>query len=193
MTRPKKLLIVGGIIAAVAIMIGAVSIYSFSDYEFWDPRLATVASPDGKRTAYLLWHGAMMGREITLLTSQTSSPEDARWIGVVCCDGMGLTELIWSRDSSLLAARCCADEHIELKGMRSLTHGFDFQSQTRFGPERYAFDETSKTWASRNSQLEKMFTQRGGQQVFMFEGMDPLHARRLTWLEWRRWRARLEK
>lgn len=74
-----------------------------------------------------------------------------------------------------------------------LTHGFDFLSGTRFCPDAHVFfSETPESGVSRNSEIERLFAERGGQRILNISEQPPPF-RSVTWFEWRRWRMRLEE
>jgi hypothetical protein len=198
MTKRRRILFIAAAVALAALAAVAFRFYRFIDYEIEGPQVATFVSPDGTKSAYLLWHGALMGRTLTLLTSQTSSPDDIRWIGSVWADdSLRFRELLWSSDSSLVAARCFVGGYCKLpdgtQAQDLLTHGNDFKSLDRLVPKQDVFDATPEAWISRHSQLEQLFIQKGGQQVCVSEETLFKHMRRLEWSEWRQWRDRLAK
>jgi hypothetical protein len=198
MTKRKKIILTIAIVIIAVIALGAFGVYRFIDYDFESPQIAVFPSPDKNRSAYLIWHGALMGRTLTFLTSQTSSLDDVRWIGSVTADdSLTFQELLWSSDSSLVAARCFVGGYCKLpEGTRDqflLTHGYDFKSLDRLVPTRDVFDATPEAWINRHAQLEHLFTQKGGQQICVSENTLYDHMRRLKWHEWRQWRVRLIK
>ena len=179
-----------------ALALGAFWFYRFIDYDFQSPELATFASPDGTKSAYLLWHGALNGRTLTLLSSQTSSLENILWIGSVDAEGSPrFNELLWSSDSSLVAARCYV--HYKLpKGTKNkflLTHGNDFESLGRLALQRDLSDTSAEALINRDNKLEQLFTKKGGQQSCVSKDNLHNHMRKLKWGQWRQWRARLTK
>lgn len=198
MTKQRRILLIIAAVVLTALALVAFRLYRFIDYEFESPQVATFVSPDGTKSAYLLWHGALMGRTLTFLTSQTSSLDDVRWIGSVTADdSLHFHELLWSSDSSLVAACCFVGGYCKLpEGTKSqylLTHGNDFKSLGRLVPKDDVFDGTPEAWISRHTRLEQLFIQKGGQQICVSEVNLYKHMRKLEWREWRQWRARLAK
>jgi len=192
MTRRKKILL---IIVVTALTLGYFWFYRFFDYDFQNPELATFASPDGTKTAYLLRHGVDRPRILTLLASQTSSLENILWIGNVDDYGSDrFNELLWSSDSSLVAARCYVPYNLPEGTSRFLlTHGYDFDSLSRFALQRDLSDISGEMLINRENKLEQLFTQKGGQQSCVSKDNLHNHMRKLKWGQWRQWRARLTK
>ena len=177
---------------------GAFLCYGFFDYGIDSPDLAIFTSPDGTKSAYLLWHGILMDRTLTFLTSNTSSLDDVIWIGNVDSDDdLKFNELLWSSDNTLVAARCFVTGYNKLpegtKNNLLLTHGYDFESLDRLVPQRRVFKASSEQWISHDNKLKQLFTQKGGQQSIVSK--DNLHnyMRKLKWGQWRQWRERLNK
>lgn len=198
MTKRKKIILTIASVIIAVLALGAFRVYRFIDYDFENPQIAVLSSPDKSKSAYLIWHGALMGRTLTLLTSQTSSFDDGRWIGSVTADdSLTFKELLWSSDSSLVAARCFVGGYCKLpEGTRDqflFTHGYDFKSLDRLVPEHDVFDATPEAWINRHAQLEQLFTQKGGQQICVSEETLCDRMRKLKWHEWRQWRVRLTK
>ena len=198
MAKRRTILLIIAVVVLTALALGAFRFYRFIDYDFESPRLAIFVSPDGAKSAYLLWHGALMGRTLTLLTSQTSSLDDIRWIGSVTADdSVRFEELFWSSDSSLVAARCFVGGYCKLpegtKNQFLMTHGIDFKSLDRLVPKHDVFDATPEAWISRHTQLEQLFILKGGRQICVSQNNLYEHMRKLEWREWRQWRTRLTK
>lgn len=192
MTKRKKILL---IIILTALALGAFRFYRFFNYDFDSPELATFASPDGTKSAYLLWRGTDRFRTLTLLASQTSSLENILWIGNVDDHGTDrFNELLWSSDSSLVAARCYVPYNLPEGTSRFLlTHGYDFESLGRFALQRDLSDISGEMLINRENKLEQLFTQKGGQQSCVSKDNLHNHMRKLKWRQWRQWRARLTK
>ncbi len=198
MTKQKRILLIIAAVVLAALALGAFRVYRFVDYDFESPRLATFASPDGKKSAYLLWYGALMGRTLAFFTSQTLSPTNVRWIGSVDADdSLTFRELIWSSDSSLVVSRCYVSGYCKLPegtvDQSLLTHGIDLLSNDRFVPERDVFDATPQDWIIRHNRLEQLLLQKGTQRTVASQDNLHDHMKKLTWSEWRKWRSRLTK
>ncbi len=192
MTKRKKILL---IIILTALALGAFRFYRFFNYDFDSPELATFASPDGTKSAYLLWRRTDRFRTLTLLASQTSSLDDILWIGSFKEHGhVRFNELLWSLDSSLVAARCYVHYHFP-EGTKEflITHGYDFESLGRFALQRDLSDISAKELINLDNKHEQLFTQKGGQQSCVSKDNLHNHMRKLKWGQWRQWRARLTK
>lgn len=190
MTKRKKILLIIGVFILTARALGA-----FWFYRFQSPELATFASPDGTKTAYLLTYGVDRARNLTLLASQASSFESIVWIGNIDWRSeMQFRELLWSSDSSMVAARCSVHYKFP-EGTKEflLTHGYDFESLDRFALQRDLSDVSAKEIINLDNKLEQLFTQKGGQQSCVSKDNLHGHMRRLKWGEWREWRTRLNK
>jgi hypothetical protein len=194
--RRKIILVVAGILIA-AISLGAFRAYRFIDYGFESPRLAVLPSPDGNRSAYLIWHGALMAHTLTFLVSPSNSQDDLQWIGSVDSDdSLRFAELVWSRNSSLVVARCTISGYNEKlpEGVSDdlFTHGYDFSTSNRFVPARDVFD-SPEGWMTRHGELERLLQDNGG-GLTVVSGYDlPKKMRKMSWREWRQWRRGLRK
>lgn len=165
-------------------------------YNFLDPELAVFASPDGTKSAYLLWYGIDNSRKLTLFASNTSSIDDVLWIGIVDYQGcFRFNELLWFSDSSLVAARCYVHYALpeDMKDKPLLTHGYDFDSLDRHTTRLDLSDVSLKELIDRDSKLKQLFTQRGGQQSIVSKDNLHNHMKKLKRRQWRQWRARLDK
>ena len=198
MTKRKKILL--SIVAVVLALLafGGARAYRFIDYDFESPRLAVFLSPDGQNSAYLLWHGALMGRTVTLFSSGTSSHTDVRWIGSVTADdSLTFGELLWSADSSLVVARCNVGGYCKLPegtvDQFLLTHGIDLMTDDRFVPRRDVFDATPEDWMTRDGRLRRLLEERGGPRIAVSQNTLHEFTKELTWSEWREWRGLLIK
>jgi hypothetical protein len=189
MTKRKRNRLV---IVLSVVVLGAFWFYRFFDFDFESPELATFASPDGTKTTYLLWHGRQY-RPLTILASKTSSLGDIRWIGSLD-ELVTFNELLWSSDSSLVAARCHLHYHFP-EGTKEflLVYGYDFESLDRFAIQRDLSDVSAKALINLDDKIEQLFTRKGGQQSCISKDNLHSHMRKLKWREWRRWRTRLNK
>jgi len=188
MTKRKRIPRIIAAVVLTALALGVFWYYRFIDYEFQSPELATFASPDGTKSAYLLWHGAPRHRTLTLLASKTSSLDDILWIGSVDWRSqIQFRELLWSSDSSLVAARCFV--HFKLpEGTKNnflLTHGYDFESLDRYATPRDLSATSARALINRDNKLEQLFAQKGGQQSCVSEAKLYNHMRKLKWCQWR--------
>ena len=187
------------IVLAVVALVAAYFYYGV-DYAIHGIHLASFTSPDGRKTAYLLCPG-MMRDEFDLLVSENASPDSVQWIDIVADgDCRLLFELEWSADCSLLAARCTTgiyarDRPADIKRDDMLTHAFDFRTHTRYVPRYDGTNATYAAWMQRNDMLERLMEARGGvgQCVRSSDTYWGSRTRRLGWLEWRQWRARVTK
>lgn len=195
MTKPGKIaLIITGIVGAL-FALGAIRLYWVFDYGVESPRIAVFSSPDGSRSAYLVWHGALKERTLSLLVSPSNSEENVRWIGsVVVDDTLTLEEMVWSRGGKQIVARCrvaTANKPSSGGGSGLLTHGYDFPTAKRFVPERETFD-TPEGWNARHEQLERLLREDGGGvTIVSFRELNN-RMRKMKWIEWHRWRQRLQ-
>lgn len=182
-------LICFALVALVAL--GAFKLYRFGDYGIESPNLAAFPSPDGTRTAYLLQHGAMMGRTMSLFVSTADANNPVRWIGNVDSDDrIHLGKLVWSGDSSLIAARCFVRSDWLPQGTDNtclFTHGFDFASGERIT------DATPETWMERDRRVMRLFADKSGEISSFSDHAFYDHLHRLSWREWRQWKKRLRE
>ena len=192
MRKRKRILL---IIVLPTLALGAFWLYRFIDYDLHSPELATFVSPDRTKSAYLLWHGTGSMRTLTLRASQTSSLDDILWIVSVDWQfQIQFRELVWSTDSSLVAARCYVHYHLpEGTDNVLLTHGYDFESHDRFALQRDLSDVSQKELINWDNKLEQLFTEKGGQQGCVTKDSLDDHMTKLKWGQWRQWRTRLAK
>ncbi|MHC4228087.1 MAG: hypothetical protein ACYSW0_11730 [Planctomycetota bacterium] len=190
MTERKKILL---IITLIALTFGAYRLNRFFSYDFHSPELATFESPDGTKSAYLLWHGTGRLKTLTLLASKNLPLDDILWIDSFD-EHVTFNELLWSTDSSLVAARCYV-HYAFPEGTKEflLTHAYDFESLDRFALQRDLSDLSAKELINWDNKLEQLFTQKGGQQSCVSKDNLHDHMRKLKWREWRQWRTRLSK
>ena len=204
MRRQKVSTLLGVLLVLAIVFIAAIAwcafrVYRFIDYEWEGPHLARFSSPDGTKAAYIVSHGALMGHELTLLISPSDSHDEIRWIGSVSSDDtVRFLDLIWSKDSTLVAARCYVYGYHQLpqdtkdQDRNLLTHGYDFDSSSRFVPENDVLDATPTAWIDRHAHLQQLFAQRGGQVTSVSQSELYGHLKKMTWPEWRLWRDRLK-
>lgn len=195
LTKRKKIVLLVASVIIALIALGAFRVYHFFDYDFDSPRIAVFLSPDKSRSAYLIWHGALMGRTLSLLVSPSNSETDVRWIGSVTADdSLNFEELVWSRGGSLIAARCCIggynDKLPEGVWPGLFTHGYDFSAARRVVSARDVFD-TPAAWMARHEQLERLLQNDDGGLAVASSNDLNAKMRNMKWLEWRGWRQRL--
>ena len=180
-----------GYTLVVLIALGIYKLYRFYDYSCESPYLATLPSPDRSKTAYLLKHGALMGRTISLFTSTPDTNNPVRWIGFVDSDDrIHLGELVWSGDSSLIAARCYVRSDWLPQGTDNtclFTHGYDFTA------DEHVTDATPESWIDRDHRIKQLFTGKFGETPCYSGDAFYEHMNKLTWREWRQWKKRLQK
>jgi hypothetical protein len=194
--RRKVILVAVGILIA-AISLGAFRAYRFVGYGLESPRLAVLPSPDGGRSAYLIWHGALIGHTLTFLVSPSKSGKDLRWIGSVDADdSLTFTELVWSRNSNLVVARCIVSGYNEKlpEGVSDnvFTHGYDFSTSNRLVSARDVFDSPG-VWIARHGELERLLQSNDGGLTVVSRDDLPTKMRKMSWREWRQWRRDLRK
>lgn len=188
------MLVVAGVLIG-AISLAALGAYRFIDYGSESPRLAVLPSPDGSRSAYLIWHGTLMAHTLTFLVSPSNSGNDLQWIGSVDSDdSLRFIELVWSRNSNLVAARCVVGEYNERfpEGISNniFTHAYDFSAANRLVSARDVFD-SPEGWIARHGELDGLLQSDGGGLTVVSQDDLPTKMRKMSWREWRRWRRDL--
>ncbi len=194
--RRKVILVVAGVLIA-AILLGAFCAYRFIDYDCESPRLAVLPSPDGGRSAYLIRHGALMAHTLTFLVSPSNSGNDLQLMGSVeADDSLTFTELVWSKNSNLVVARCVVGGYNERfpEGVSNniFTRGYDFSTSNRFVPARDVFDSPGG-WIARHGELEQLLQSNDGGLTVVSRDDLPAKMRKMSWREWHRWRRDLRK
>lgn len=195
MTKRRKISVVVASILIALVALCAFRLFRFVDYSFQSPQIAVFPSPDKSRLAYLIRHGALMARTLTLLVSPSGSENDLEWIGSVDSDdSLTFNELVWSSGSNLVAARCFVGGYNEQfpKGVSNnlLTHGYDFSTSNRLVPARDTFD-IPEAWISRDAQLEQLLLGNGDSVTVVSSDNLYMKTRKMGWREWREWRPRL--
>jgi len=185
-----------GVVALLAVTWLGYRVHRVTDYEVHSPYLVALPSPDANHVAYLLRHGILMGCELTLLVSPTGSEDDARWVGTVeSDDSLTFAELVWSKDSSVVAARSLVTGYNRLPEGQSggplFTHAYDFAARESLVPANDSGDATPEAWGERDARIRDLLAARGGEVGTVSGSEVEAGFRKLTWAEWRLWRERI--